>query len=270
MIGGCALLTLNDAVIKWLSAGYPLGQILFLRGLFACLPMAVLAWRAGGLRTLRVVSWRWQSLRMLLTLFSTLLFVTSLKYMPLAEATALTFASPLFLVALAPFTLKERVGIGRWAVVLLGFGGVLLMLRPGTEAMRWIALLPLLVALSEALRDLITRKMIGTETSLSMMNLSTLVVMFAGLGSSVLGWPSITPIDLGLMVLAGLLLGGAHFFMIEAFRFSEAAMLSPLRYSALVWAVLFGFLVWRDIPDTWASIGGLLIVVSGLFALRAR
>src|SRR3546814_7437828 len=167
MVGGTALLTLNDAVTKWLAADYPVGQIRAIRGLFICLPIAFFTWRAGGIGALRVRNFGGQGLRGLFFIGSSFCFIIGLTYNPLANNVAIAFANPLFITALAPLVLSERVGWRRWFAVLVGFAGVILLVRPVGEALNWYALLPLGAAAFGALRDLTTRRISATESSRS-------------------------------------------------------------------------------------------------------
>ena len=159
MLAGSALLTGNDAVLKWLTADYPVGQVMFLRGIFVFLPVFFLVWRAGGRPVLRVSQRRGHLARAVLVVAGTFLFVSGLSFLPLADAIAITFAGPLFITALAPPLLGEHVGWRRWSAVLVGFVGVLIMVRPTGAAVQWAALLPLAASLTGALRDLLTRRM---------------------------------------------------------------------------------------------------------------
>jgi len=178
ILGG-ALLTTNDAVLKWLTSDYPVGQLMFIRGLFVFLPVMLIVWRAGGFGLIRVNSFRDQSLRAGFAFTSGFCFITGISFLPLADALAITFAGPLFVTALAPPMLGETVGWRRWSAVLVGFAGVVVMLRPGAEAVQWAALFPLGASLAGALRDLTTRQMAGRETSVSIMCFSTAVIVLA-------------------------------------------------------------------------------------------
>mgnify|MGYP006426929171 CR=1 FL=1 len=157
MIGGVAILTLNDGVMKWMTASYPVGEIIFIRGLFVLMVVALFAWRAGGLGALRIHDVRGQAVRALFTIASTGFFVTSLRFLPMAESIAITFASPLFVTALAPSLLGEGVGWRRWLAVCVGFCGVLLILRPGTEMFSSASILPVLAAFMMAIYGILTR-----------------------------------------------------------------------------------------------------------------
>ena len=268
MVAGFALLTLNDAVLKWLTASYPTGQIVFMRSIFVMILVWLIALRFGGLRTLRVVNLRGQLVRAVTMTVATLLFVTSLRLMPLADAVAIAFSAPLFVTALAGPLLGEHVGWRRWVAVLVGFGGVLVMFRPTGETVRLVALLPLCVAFASAFKDIVTRHITATESSVAILFITTLALGAAGLVTLVFGWRAITLFDLGLFALGGFLLGSAQYLTIEAFRYAEAAVVSPFEYSAVLWAMLYGFLIWGDVPDRWIIAGSVLVIGSGLYILH--
>ncbi|MDP6564409.1 MAG: DMT family transporter [Alphaproteobacteria bacterium] len=268
MIGGGLLLTLNDAVVKWLSGDLPLGEILLLRGLGALTVIAlVLLWRrdVGALR----VRFPWaQVVRASLMVAGTFLFVSGLRRMPLADCISLAFIGPIFVTALAPVFLGEQVGWRRWLAVLVGFAGVVVMLRPGGDSLNWAALLPVSAALTGAFRDLLTRRISASESTLTTLLYSTLGVTLAGGLTAPLGWQTPAIGDLGLLALAGLFLCGAHFLHIETFRFAEAALVTPFKYVSLLWGVVIGFLLWADVPDRWTVAGACLVIGSGLFILH--
>lgn len=265
MVFGGGIITLNDAVMKLMTEDYSIGEILFIRGLFVVVPVAFLAWRYGGVAALRVSSRRAQALRATLTVMATFLFITSLRYMHLADALAIAFSGPLFLTALAAPFLGERVGWRRWAAVAVGFAGVLVVIRPTGESAQWAALLPLGAALSSACRDILTRRMSITESSVSMLWVSAAAVTLAGLTTLPLGWRPPTPEVVGLLAAAGLLLGLGQFLMIEAFRLGEAVVVAPFKYSNLLWGTLFGLLFWGHLPDRWVALGAALVIGSGLY-----
>ena len=269
MVGGGALLMMNNVVVKLLTASVPVGQLLFVRGLFVSIPIALLAWRAGGLGSLRIRSLKGQVWRAALTAISTILMTHSLRLLPLADVTAITFAGPLFVTALATWVLGERVGWRRWTAVFVGFTGIVLMTSPtGEAALRWAVFLPLGVALVGAVRDVITRRMSTTETSVSMLCYTSIGVALSGLATWPFGWTVLEAREVAMMALAACLLGGAQFLAIESFRYAEAAVAAPFKYSEILWAVLFGALVWGHLPDAWIVAGAFLVVGSGLYILH--
>ena len=265
MIGGSLLLTMNDGVVKWVAGDFQLGQILVSRGLAALIIITlVLCWR-GEFQIFRVNYPKLQIVRAALMVAGTFLFISGLRLMPLAENVAITFVGPIFVTALAPLVLSEQVGWRRWTAVLVGFSGVLVMLRPVGDDLNWAALLPAGAALCGAFRDLLTRRISHAEASGTTLFYSTLGVTLAGAAMSPFGWQSPGLTDLGLLALAGGLLCCAHFLHIETFRFAEAALVTPFKYSSLLWAVMIGFLAWGDLPDRWTFLGAALLIGSGLY-----
>jgi len=267
VLGG-VLLTMNDAVLKWLTGDYPVGQLLFVRGLFVLAAISVIVWRAGGFAVVRVNSVRWQALRAAFAFTSGFLFISGLSFLELADAIAITFAGPLFVTALASPLLGEDVGWRRWAAVFVGFFGVLVMVRPGGGAVQWAALLPLAASLAGALRDITTRKISAHETSMAILSFSTVAVILFGLCTAPFGWSALTFPDLALMGLSGLFVGGAHYLLIERFHWAEAALLAPFKYGNMVWAVIFGFVIWGDLPDAWTLTGAGFVVACGLYIVH--
>ncbi|NQV84120.1 MAG: DMT family transporter [Rhodospirillales bacterium] len=258
-------MTANDAVLKWLTGDYPVGQLLFFRGLFVLMAISVIVWRSGGIETIRINNVWGQFQRAGFAFASGFLFISGISYLPLADAIAITFAGPLFLTILAASMLGEDVGWRRWGAVILGFLGVMVMIRPTAEAVQWAALLPLAASLAGALRDITTRRISAHETSMSILCFSTVSVILFGLCTLPFGWTALTYPDLGLMALSGLFVGGAHYLLIERFRWAEAALLAPFKYTNMIWAVLFGFIIFGDLPDAWTLSGAGIVVIGGLY-----
>jgi len=269
MVIGSALLTANDTVLKWLSGSYPVGQLMCLRGVFVFIPIAFFIWRAGGFRSLRISNIKGQGLRAGLVVGGTFMFVTGLFYLPIADAIAISFAGPLFVTALAPWLLGEQVGWRRWIAVFIGFIGVLVITRPTGEAVQWAALLPLCASFTGALRDILTRRLAFQDSSVATLTLTTSAVVLAGTATSVfVEWQPVKLADIGLFAMGGVLIGSAHYALIETFRYAEAALVTPFKYSSIIWATGFGYLIWGDLPDRWTILGVLILVMSGLYILR--
>lgn len=268
MLLGAILLTLNDALIKSLALGYPVGQLLFVRGFFMLPWILILAYRAGGPRSLRVINVKGQAWRGICVICGSFLFVSGLRYLPLADAVAIAFTGPLFVTAMAPYALGEKVGWRRRGAVLAGFLGVVIMARPGGGELQWAVLLPLGAALCGGVRDLITRRISRSETTVAMLLVTTSVVMLAGLATAPFGWAPLHLPDLWIFASSGVLVAGAHYLMIEAFRHAEAALVAPFKYTTMIWAVLFGFLFFGDLPDAWTIAGAAVVVLAGLYILR--
>lgn len=269
MVGGGLGLALNSAVAKFLVADYPPGQILFVRALFVYGIIALLVWRDGGLATLRIRNYPGQTARALCLASSTYLMVVSVGLLPLGDVFAINHASPLILTALAALFLGEAVGWRRWTAILVGFAGILVMLRPTPAAFQWAALVPLLVALLSATRDVITRHITNTESSTAILAYTTTIILLAGLATApFVDWRPIPWSDLYIFALAAAFQGTAHFLMIETFRLAEAKVVAPFKYSTILWAVVIGYLIWGDLPDAWIITGGAFVVGSGLYVLH--
>lgn len=267
---GAALLTANDAVSKYLVESYPLGQVICLRQAATLLVIVPYVMLVTGWSALHVVSWPGQMTRGFLFIVGSVLMVQSLSLLPLATVITLVFASPTFVAAFSAPLLGERVSLNRWFAILLGFAGVVIVVRPGATAFQWALLLPVACAFSNAFRDIVTRRLARTETSIAILFWSTVIVMMAGLTSAPIGWQPLTGAAAAWFVAAGVFNAGAHFLLIEALRLAEASVIAPVRYTALIWATLIGFVVWGDVPDAWVVIGAAVIIASGLYMVRAE
>ena len=268
MLLGVAVLTANDALLKWMTGGYHVGQIMFCRGLFVFIPLALLIWRGGGSRSLHTDNPTGHLIRALLVILGTFLFVSGLKHLPLTDAIAIAFAGPLFIAALAPPLLGEYVGWRRWMAVLSGFIGIVIIMRPGGGVFQWAALFPLAASLTGAFRDILTRGMSETETSVALLFYTSLGVVLASMVISPFVWQPVPFADWGWFAVNGFLIGSAHFLMIETFRYGEAALVAPFKYSGAVWAAIFGYFIWGDIPDLGTVMGVTIVVVAGIYILH--
>ena len=258
------LLTSNDAVVKWISGDLAVGEIIFLRGAVSIVAILAYAARHGGFAALRVSNWRGQTVRGACMVGGTFLFVTALGRMPLADVITLVFIAPILIAAVSPFALGEPVGWRRWSAIVCGFVGVIVMLRPGAE-FYWAALLPLAAASLGATRDIVTRRINLTESSLAMLFYTTVMETLAGLATAPFGWQMPSVGTLLLVAATALLFATSQFLNIESLRFAQVVAIAPFRYAHLIWAVGFGYLLWGDIPDGWTMSGATIIVASGLF-----
>jgi drug/metabolite transporter (DMT)-like permease len=270
VIAAVSLYAVIDGLAKVMVQDMDVMQIIWSRYVFA-LPLLPF-----------VVGRRWPELfaterpglqvaRGLLPIVGGIAIVLALGTMPLADATALMFVSPLMLTALVVPLLKERVGLHRWSAVVIGFLGVLIIVRPGGTTMQWAALLPLLTAFLYALYQIATRVL--SRTTPSLVTFAYMVVV--GTAGSTLALPFVwrTPDALGwaMMAASGLLHGLAHYLVTRAFALAPAAILAPFNYAQLIGATAFGYFVFGDLPDRWTIVGALVIVAAGLYvAYRER
>lgn len=264
VIGAVFLFSFADALAKWLGqAGYDSVQIVFFRYLFGLIPVAVAIYMSGtaGLKTKRPFA---HILRGLLMFAALTLFFRGLKTLPLAEGIAVAFSAPLFVTALSWPMLGERVGPYRWAAVVVGFGGALLVLRPGTEAFQPEALFIAASALFFATAVLLTRRISTTETNVAMYTYATIVAGLATLPFLPFVWVTPESTDLWSFLAIGFIGGGASYLMIVAYRNSPAALNASFDYSALIWAAILGWIFWGETPDLVVWMGAAIIVAAGL------
>jgi drug/metabolite transporter (DMT)-like permease len=216
-----------------------------------------------------------QVVRSLLLLGSTYFFFNALRFMPLAEAAAIGFVSPLLVTALSVPLLGEKVGPRRWAAVAVGFLGMLILLRPGGGVLSLAALLPLGSALAYSAYQIITRKLSATEDPLATLFYTALVGAAGTTLALPLGFAMPAPIHIPLVLAMGIFGGIGHFLLIKAFRDAPASLLAPFSYSQLLYSTAFGYLVFGDFPDRWSLVGMAVIVSSGIYvgyreSIRAR
>ena len=264
-----ACLVLHNACIKWLADDYPVGQIVFLRNLFALLPIAaVIVLGRGGWRLERR-HWPLYLLRAAAILGASASFFLALRFLGLAEATAIGFAAPFIIAALSVPMLGERVVWRRWAIIGVGFLAVLIILQPGTAAFQPAALLALAASFCYALSMVLSRRLSRSDSDGAVMLLPTLIVLAASLTSAPFGWQMPSPPDWGLFVAIGLLAGLAFAGITLAYRRAEASLVAPFDYAALLWSALLGWLFWQEVPGGPVILGSLLLVAAG-FALILR
>ena len=267
MCAGVACLSANDALAKSLLDRYGPLQILFLRNVIALPFAALLAWRMGGAGALRSARPGAHAVRGALWIAATILFFTSFRHLPLAEATALIFVAPLFITALSALLLREHVGPRRWAAVSVGFLGVLIVIRPGTGAFEPASLLPIATAFLYALLMLSARWIERGESVWTM--LLYLTATSAGLSALAVPFVWAPPLaeDLGLFAAIALFGTAGMAMMTQAFRLAPSALVAPLDYTGLIWATAFGWLFWSEIPDGPAFLGAGVIVASGVYII---
>ncbi|WP_299151905.1 DMT family transporter [uncultured Tateyamaria sp.] len=293
---GVFCISINDLLIKQLSGGYPLHQIVFARSSIGILFTLLIVQYEGGWSILHTANPLLHTVRGVLIVIANMTFFLALAVLPLADATALFFAAPLFITLLSIPVLGERVGPLRLGAVAVGFSGVIIMQRPWADAgtldvNRWVLMLPVVAALTYALNQLLTRKL-GVNSKASAMAVyiqatfilvSVAFYLVAGDGRYAQGAanPSLVfllrawvwPADADLWVLVGLGFNSAiiGYCLSQAYRLADAATVAPFEYVGLPLAVFWGFVVFGDLPVVEVWVGIALILASGLFVfLRER
>jgi drug/metabolite transporter (DMT)-like permease len=284
-LGASLAFSLNDLAIKSLSGGYPLHQITLIRAILALIvTLAVIMPLTGGWRQIRTTRPGLHLIRSGFILASNLAFYAAVAALPLAEATAIFFVSPLLLALFAMAFLGERVGPWRWGAILAGLAGVALVIRPGSAAFAPVALLPLLAAACYAASSTMTRRLGLRESAATLafyiqftfLTFSTVVGLTIGDGRLDLpghgaslafltrAWIVPPMADWPMLALAGVGSAMGGLLISQAYRLCEAALVAPFEYAALPMAILWGFVVFGDFPDAIAWVGIALILAAGL------
>lgn len=270
MVGSVFVFTLVNALVKWEAARYPLGEVALFRSAFSLLPCLALA--GGGpwllLRTERLK----QNIGLgIMQFVSMMLIFAAFGMMPLADAIAITFSTPLFVTVLSIPFLGERVGPHRWAAVLVGFVGVMVMIRGGGGLGGGLASTGALLALANAAigagGTIAVRRLTLTEPSLTLVAYPTLVTTVLSLALLPLGWTTPGWSDGLVLAAIGLGSGIGQFWWTEAFRFAPAAVAAPFSYLAMVLSMALGYLLWGDVPSSMLVAGGVVVAASGLYIL---
>ena len=261
------MLATNDAIVKHVGGALPVGQILALRGLMLCAVLVVVCNTGARRVEVGAMLQRWCLARAACETVATWLFVTSLMHVPIAVATTLVLSAPLGMTALSGPLFGERVGPWRWGAVGAGFVGVALITAPGTGFWDPALALPLGTAVAFMTREIVTRR-IPPEVSAGSAALgSALAVTVTGLASLLWGWESVSAGSLGWLALAALFIAGAHLGGVVALRLGELSIVAPVYYVAVPCALIYGALIWGEIPGPREIAGGLVIVGANLLIL---
>ncbi len=286
---GMSLFSIQDVIVKLISGDYPIHQIVALRSMISLLLLLGAAYRYGSWTQLRSTRLGTHLVRGLLMLLSYLAYYLAIAALPLADAIALYFVSPLFVTMLSALILREPIGLKQWLALSCGFVGMLVILRPGTAVFQPVAVMSLLAALAYAASVILNRRLASSESGLALAIYSTLVYLiptalfglFWGQGIAIESqhpslqfltrawiWP--TSFDFGLIALTGLIAAIGFYALARAYSIAPAGTVAPFEYVMLLMGVLWGFVFWHEFPDYLTLIGMALVVCSGLILLPRR
>ena len=270
MVLGTLLLTSNDAISKWLLQTLHPGDVMAWRGLFS-LPFIMVILKAEGARfsDLKSRAPARSGLRALLALVTSVLVIVSFQVLPLADALAVIFVSPLMVTALSAIILKEPVGWRRWTATVVGFAGALVIVGPSFGEIGWWVLAPLGAATSAALRDIVTRPLGRIDAGPSILFWTMLTATVGGfLSLPVLGATPLDDTTIALLVGAAAMLSLSNRLTIAAFKLASGAVVAPLKYLALIWAAGIGYAVWGETPAVQKVVGAAIVAAAGLYIWR--
>lgn len=268
MLGAMFLFATADAHAKYLTAHFHPTQIIWFRQLGLALTVLLLLYKHGS----ALFSTQQRSLQIcrgILVVGSSVLFVTAIKYVALADAVAASFVAPFFVTILGVLMLGEKVGIRRWSAVVLGFVGAFIIVRPGLGIMHPAALLVVLAAAMYAMRQVIGRFLSRSDSTLTTITYTALTSII--LISIPLPWFWKTPESISLWMLLfsmSVLAGVGEVLLVSALEAAKAATVAPVHYTLIIWGTVYGYLFFNQFPDLWTWIGTGIIVAAGMYNLR--
>jgi len=271
MVLAMLIIPLNDGMAKALTARYPVAEIVWARYLFHfLLLLPLIAWK-NGLASMRPRRIWLHMLRGAFTVFATFFFFWALSSLPMADTLALMFCYPLFITALSPIFLGEKVGLRRWGAVVAGMAGVIVIIRPGGDVFQWSSLLGVAAGLSMACYWIVTRRISASAPPLvaaayaAIFGVLVMPVILPG------GWVVPTPGDVGLVAVMGAIAAAFHILLVKALEFGQASVLAPFAYAEIIMATTVGYFVFGDFPDPFTWVGIAIVIGAGVYiSVRER
>ena len=260
----------NDALMKFLFQTISVEQGIFMRGLVSVPLLALIAY----LRKSLFVRIDWRNWRVILTrafaeLAATMAFLTALSHMPLANITAILQALPLTVTMFAAIFFGEQVGWRRWSAILAGFIGVLIIIRAGGDGFNEYAVLAIVAVACVTVRDAITRRLDRSVPSLFVAFISAIpIFIYGGVATATTGWTVVSGAIIGIVVVAAIAITCGYLFAVMAMRNGEISFVAPFRYTGMIWAILFGFLLFGDLPDAATILGTMIVIGMGVYAFH--
>lgn len=261
---------LNDTLMKSLSADLPMFQAIFIRGMVATVLIGLLAWhrRALWYRPSKPAA-KIIGLRVIGELGATVCFITALFNMPIANATAILQVNPLAVTLGAALIFGEAVGWRRYSAITAGFLGVMLIVRPGSDGFTIYSVYALAAVVFLVMRDLVTRRLPADVPSLFVTVISSISVMtMAATITAVGSWEPVTLTQVAILTIAAVFVLIGYLFGVMTMRIGEIGFISPFRYTILIWAIILGFVVFGDVPDSLTLIGSAIVVLTGIYAFH--
>lgn len=269
MLAGDFMFALNDAMGKWLVASLSVGQVVAVRSIGAFLILGPMIARQGAGKLFRVERPLLQVLRVLAATVDTGCFYAAVVYLPLADVMSFYMAGPIYVAALSHLLLGEKVGWRRWLAIVIGFCGVLVILKPSSASLSPASLYALSGSLGFAFVIILSRGLRGTSDT-TLVTWQTVAMLVAGIAMAAGDWRPPTLLDWGAMLLLGIVSCVAHLLITRALKLAPASTLAPLHYTLLLWAVAFGFVFFGDVPGPRIMIGAAIIVIAGLFIFHRQ
>jgi len=265
-ISVCAF-SLMDVLVKW-SDAYPVGQVLFFRGFCGIIPILFLIPRDRFLDFYKTTRPFLHFKRCLSGLIALVSIFIALRNLPLATVVSISFAAPIFTTIFSIFLLNEKVGIYRWLAVLVGFIGIIVITEPGFSSLNFYYIYPIIFCLGLSYVAIAIRKLSTTEPVWLISFFFSFSISILGLLSLFQGWVMPNFLDLFLLSMVGILGGLANLWLSQSYKYSEVSLVTPLKYLALVFAIIFGYFIWSEVPTFKTLMGALLVIVSSFIIFR--
>ncbi|WP_309667292.1 DMT family transporter [Tabrizicola sp.] len=264
-----AAFTINDTAMKAAMQAVPLFQAIGIRGLVATLALTVIGYRLGGLSlNLPRRDLGFLAMRSGAEVLGTILFLAALMHMPIANLSAIMQVLPLAVTLAAALFLRERIGWRRMTAIVIGFAGVMIIIRPGTHGFDIWSVMGLGSVICVVVRDLVTRRMSASLPSVTVALSAAVTVLVLGLaGTAAQGWQPVAQTDLLLIAGAALALIVGYLTVVMTMRVGEISFIAPFRYMALLWAIVLGWLAFGELPDALTLIGAAIVVLTGVYTL---
>ena len=265
-ISVCAF-SLMDVLVKW-SDEYPVGQVLFFRGFCGIIPILFLIPRDRFLDFYKTTRPFLHFKRCLSGLIALVAIFIALRNLPLATVVSITFAAPIFTTIFSIFLLKEKVGLYRWLAVFVGFVGIIVITEPGFSSLNFYYIYPIIFCLGLSYVAIAIRKLSTTEPVWLISFFFSFSIAILGLLSLFQGWVMPNFLDLFLLSMVGILGGLANLWLSQSYKYSEVSLVTPLKYLALVFAIIFGYFIWSEVPTPKTLMGALLVILSSFIIFR--
>ena len=264
MVGSVTCFSIMDICVKWLD-NYPVGQVLFLRFFIGFIPIFFIIPKDKLFSFYKTSRPGLHAFRAITGALAIIALFIGLRELPLADVVSLTFGGPIFVTVASIFFLSEKVGIKRWSAVLLGFAGMLLIVQPAFIDLNYYYLTPIIFCIFFACVAISVRSLSKTEANYTIAFYFTLLCTLLGLGSIFIAeWRMPTMIDMFIFLIMGLCGSIANLLLTQSYRLAEASLVTPIKYLSLIFAIVFGFLIWSEIPKILTLLGAALVVTSSL------
>jgi len=262
----CAF-SLMDLIVKW-SDSYPLGQVIFFRGFFGVLLYFLIMPRDRIKNFYYTKRPGLHFLRCFFGLIALLSIFTALRNLPLATVVSISFAAPIFTTILSIFLLSEKVGLFRWLAVIVGFIGIIIITEPGFTSLNIYFIYPLIFCLGMSYVAITIRQLSTTEPVWLISLYFSTTITLASFFTIPYGWIMPDIKDLILLMSIGILGGAANLWLSQSYKFSEVSLVTPLKYLALVFAIIFGYFIWSEVPSIKTLAGAFLVITSSIIIFR--